>query len=244
MFDTTAGEGDVSAVLALPELPGAPSFEIAWGGPIAALQASYDVSSLKSNISVGALSKGIDKLEELQREQERILAEEQAYARDQAIKVTERMLRRQAREAAAEEARRQAEERARLEDERQARLIADAEARQKVDDERRRIEERQRQEEAQRQEKQLEEEKKKAEAQRQHDAERKAHQLPAFGQSSDLAPIDPEPMPPVTSTLGPPQAIAPIPNEADMQKAKDQHRPKSQDEATPWPGRRNVREGK
>ena len=71
-------------------VPGAPSFEIAWGGPIAALEASYDVSSLKSNISVGALSKGIDKLEELQREQDRILAEEQAFARDQAIKFTER----------------------------------------------------------------------------------------------------------------------------------------------------------
>jgi hypothetical protein len=46
--------------------------------------------------------------------------------------------------------------------------------------------------------------------------------------------------------LGSPQVIAPIPNEADLQKAKErnQHRPKSQDEASPWPNRLNVREGK
>lgn len=261
VFDTAAAEADVSAALTLKKLAGEPSFEAAWAGPLESLQASYDVSSLKSSISVGALSKGIDKLEELQREQERILAEEQAYARDQAIKFTERALRRQAREAAAEEARRQAEEQARIEAERQARVIAEAEARQKVDDERRRIDEEQRRKEAERQAKQRAEEEarkieqdrkkqeeqlRKAEEQRQGDADRKPRQTPAFGQSSDAAPIDVEPMPPVTSTLGSPQVVAPIPNEADLQKAKErnQHRPKSQDEASPWPNRLNVREGK
>jgi hypothetical protein len=261
VFDTAAAEADVSAALTLKKLAGEPSFEVAWAGPLESLQASYDVSSLKSSISVGALSKGIDKLEELQREQERILAEEQAYARDQAIKFTERALRRQAREATAEEARRQAEEQARIEAERQARVIAEAEARQKVDDERRRIDEEQRRKEAERQAKQRAEEEarkieqdrkkqeeqlRKAEEQRQRDADRKPRQTPAFGQSSDAAPIDVEPMPPVTSTLGSPQVVAPIPNEADLQKAKErnQHRPKSQDEASPWPNRLNVREGK
>ena len=144
VLDTAAAEADVSAALTLQKLAGKPSFEVAWAGPPEALQASYDVSGLKSTISVGALSKGIDKLEELQREQERIVAEEQAYALDQAITITERARRRQAREAAARAAIRQAEEAARIEAERQARLIAEAEARAKVDEQRRRIDEAQR----------------------------------------------------------------------------------------------------
>ena len=258
VLDTAAAEADVSAALTLQKLAGKPSFEVAWAGPPEALQASYDVSGLKSTISVGALSKGIDKLEELQREQERIVAEEQAYALDQAIMITERARRRQAREAAARAAIRQAEEAARIEAERQARLIAEAVARAKVDEQRRRIDEAQRQVEEGRKKqveedrkKQVEENKKKQEEQlrkaeelRQRNSERKPAQMPAFGQSSDAAPIDIEPIPSVTSTLGQPQTIPPIPNEADLQKAKDQRRPKSQDDASPWPQRRNLREGK
>ena len=141
--------------------------------------------------------------------------------------VTEAGPPRQAREAAAQAAIRQAEEAARIEAERQARLIAEAEARAKVDEQRRRIDEAQRK---------AEEEKKKQEEQRQRDSERKPPQTPAFGQSSEAAPIDVEPIPSVTSTLGQPQTIPPIPNEADLQKAKDQRRPKSQDGASP-PGR-------
>ena len=253
MFDTVAGEGDVSAVLALPELPGAPSFEIAWGGPIAALEASYDVSSLKSNISVGALSKGIDKLEELQREQDRILAEEQAFARDQAIKFTERSLRRQARDAAAAEARRQ------------ARLIAEAAARRQVEEQRRAADDEQRQEEAARQAKiraeaeavrKLEEEKRKLEERLRKAEERLQRDdapgktrppasVPSFGQSGDASSIEAQPLPPITSTLDQPQPIVPPADEAETQKPKEktiQRGPKSQDQASPWPERQNVRE--
>src|SRR5262245_10670200 len=253
MFDTAAGEGDVSAVLTLLELPGEPSFEIAWGGPIAALQASYDVSSLKSSISVGALSKGIDKLEELQREQERILAEEQAFARDQAIKFTERSLRRQARDAAASEARRQ------------ARLVAEAAARRQVEEQRRAIDEQQRLEETARLAKiraeaealrKLEEEKRKLEEQIRKseerllpdDAQGKARPpaaAPSFGQSGNASAIEAQPLPPITSTLDQPQPIVPPSNEAETQKPRQktiQRGPKSQDQASPWPEWQNARE--
>ena len=172
--------------------------------------------------------------------------------------ITERARRRQAREAAARAAIRQAEEAARIEAERQARLIAEAVARAKVDEQRRRIDEAQRQVEEGRKKqveedrkKQVEENKKKQEEQlrkaeelRQLNSERKPAQMPAFGQSSDAAPIDIEPIPVGHLDAGQPQTIPPIPNEADLQKASDQRRPKSQDDASPWPQRRNLREGK
>ena len=217
------------------------------------MQASYDVSSLKSSISVGALSKGIDKLEELQREQERIVAEEQAFARDQAIKFTERSLRRQARDAAAAESRRQ------------ARLIAEAAARRQVEEQRRAIDEMQRLEEAERQAKsraeaealrKLEAEKRKLEERLRKSEERllpgdaqgkapRPASTPSFGQSGGPSAIEAEPLPPITTTLDEPQPIVPPPDETGAQKPKEpiiQRGPKSQDQASPWPERQNVRE--
>ena len=220
MLDTAAAEADVSAMLTLKGIPGEPTFEVAWGGPADALEASYDVSGLKSNISVGVLSKGIDKLEELQREQARLIAEEQAFAREQAVKFTERSLRRQARDFVALEARRKAEEEARREKERQARLLSEAAARLKVEELRRLIDE---------------------------EARRRAALQPSVPPPSPPSPpVGKSELPPLAPVFGSQSSIPAPPDEADPQKARDRAAAKAQDAITEvppaWPAERKNRD--
>ncbi|MFO1089222.1 MAG: AsmA family protein [Hyphomicrobiales bacterium] len=115
LFDLTSGKLDLSADLDLKNAGRTlPTFELAWSGFPGALEATYDVAALKSAITVDVLKKGVDQLEALQKEQQRIVEEERAFARQQAIAVTEEAVRRYARARAAEDqARRDAVETAR-----------------------------------------------------------------------------------------------------------------------------------
>jgi len=118
ILDLAAARADVSADLTLTGQGRSwPAFELAWSGPPGALEALYDVAALKSAVGVDVLKRGVDQLEALQREQQRLAAEERAFARQQAIPYTEEMTRRYLRARAAEakaardaiETRRQAE---------------------------------------------------------------------------------------------------------------------------------------
>ena len=125
IVDMPSGEVDLSALLELSVIEGLPPFEIAFAGPHRALQRSRDLEALKSFVGVNVLLKGMDKLEELQREQERISRQESAYEREQVLKDLEDAAQKRRREA--EEARRKAEA-ARLQKEIEARRAAEARA--------------------------------------------------------------------------------------------------------------------
>ncbi|MGI9371832.1 MAG: AsmA family protein [Hyphomicrobiales bacterium] len=92
-----------------------PEFSLALAGPFDDLQRLYDTSALKSYLVVRNLKEGVDQLEKLQAEQQRIFEEQQRYEREEAA-------RRKAEEEArkAEEERRRAEEQARVEAEEKA----------------------------------------------------------------------------------------------------------------------------
>jgi hypothetical protein len=85
-LDLAAAKADVSADLTLGGQGRSwPAFELAWSGPPGALEALYDVAALKSAVGVEVLKRGVDQLEALQREQQRLAEEERAFARQQAI---------------------------------------------------------------------------------------------------------------------------------------------------------------
>ncbi|MGI9483663.1 MAG: AsmA-like C-terminal region-containing protein, partial [Hyphomicrobiales bacterium] len=141
--DLPARKFDASWSLKLPSDPELPVFVIALAGPFGNLDRTYDTSALKSFLVVRELEQGVDKLEELQAEQQRIYEEQKRLEEE-------------------EEARRRAEE-AKKEAERQARL--------KLEEEERRKAEQAEQEERLREERearrQLEEELKRLEAEQQ-----------------------------------------------------------------------------
>ncbi len=103
ILDLATGKMDVSADLMLADQGRSwPAFEVAWSGAPGALEPVYDVAALKSAVGVEVLKRGVDQLEALQREQQRIAEEERAFARQQAIPYTEEMTRRYLRARAAE----------------------------------------------------------------------------------------------------------------------------------------------
>ena len=67
---------DISALLELNEPVGVPAFEIAYAGGPTALIASSNFSALKSQLSVAAINRTLDKLKALEEEQRRLIEEE------------------------------------------------------------------------------------------------------------------------------------------------------------------------
>lgn len=103
ILDLAAARADVSADLTLTGQGRSwPAFELAWSGPPGALEPAYDIAALKSAVGVEVLKRGVDRLEALQREQQRLAEEERAFARQQAIPYTEELTRRYLRARAGE----------------------------------------------------------------------------------------------------------------------------------------------
>jgi uncharacterized protein involved in outer membrane biogenesis len=148
--DLPARKFDASWSVKLHGYDELPEFSVALAGPFNELQRSYDISALKSHLVVRGLKEGVDRLEELQAEQQRIY-EEQKRLEDEEIARREADERRRREE---EEARLKTEEDARLaaektqqETEEKARLVAAEEARQALEKELRRQEVEQRNQE-------------------------------------------------------------------------------------------------
>lgn len=151
-FDLGEARADMSWRLGLDDYPGVPPLELVLSGRPRALERSYDTTSLRSYLVVRVLQEGMDRLEELQREQERILngvpqtdasgtgtpsAVDEA-ARQRAEDEARRQAEEAARQRAEDEARRQAEEAARQRAEEEARRQAEEAARQRAEEEARR----------------------------------------------------------------------------------------------------------
>ncbi|HHI82112.1 MAG TPA: hypothetical protein ENJ99_03075, partial [Rhizobiales bacterium] len=83
VFELASGQLDLSAAIKLAKLPQMPPFELSWAGPPHALEPGIDIAALKSKVSVEALNRTMDKLEELQREQQRLLDEEKKLQLEQ-----------------------------------------------------------------------------------------------------------------------------------------------------------------
>ena len=126
-MELASGKIDVGAVLKLDALEGLPTFEVAYAGHPRALEETRDLTSLKSFIGVNVLQRGLDKLEELQREADRLFREETQYARG---RVKEQLRREGVRRAAEEEERRRADE---------ERLKREVAARKKAEEENQRL---------------------------------------------------------------------------------------------------------
>ena len=77
------GEIDIGLTIALLEPPGLPPFDLAYAGPPSALQPSTDTQELKSQLAVKVLQEGIDRLEELQRQEQQLMREEEEFRREQ-----------------------------------------------------------------------------------------------------------------------------------------------------------------
>ena len=130
---------DASWALKLPGFDDLPEFVIALAGPFGDLQRSYDTSALKSYLVVRELKQGVDRLEELQAEQQRIYEEQKRLEEEENARRLAEKKQREAEEAARkaaedeaqrvieEEAQRKAEQEARLEEEREARRQLEAE---------------------------------------------------------------------------------------------------------------------
>ncbi|MGE0212078.1 MAG: AsmA family protein [Parvibaculaceae bacterium] len=78
-----SGEIDIGLTVALLEPPGLPPFELAYAGPPSALQPSSNTQELKSQLAVKVLQEGIDRLEELQRQEQQLLKEEEQFRLEQ-----------------------------------------------------------------------------------------------------------------------------------------------------------------
>jgi hypothetical protein len=132
------GNIDISTMVQLDAVKGLPAFEVALAGAPAALETTRDLTAVKSYIGVNVLQKGLDKLEELQREADRLFRDEMNFAREQ---VKEQLQREADRKAREEEERRKADEE-RLRREIETRELAEAEARRLAEElEKRKIEE-------------------------------------------------------------------------------------------------------
>lgn len=212
LFDLSGGLADLSANIDLkPQGKTLPRFELAWAGAPGALTASYDVGALKSAITVDALKRGVDQLEALQREQQRIVEEERAFAREQAIPFTEESVRRYMRARAAEDKR--------ARDAAETRRQGEASAMRRIELDLRRAEE---------------QERRRAEEERRRLQQQQAPEAvpPAMGQEQPL-PVEPEPLafpaplpkpkpappatPPPVTPIGTPSVIPPIPGEAEVE---------------------------
>lgn len=102
VFEPATGEVDLSLTLTPSEPKGIPSFDLAYVGNPGALQSSTDTQELKSRLSLSFLKQSIDQLEELQREERRIIEEEEQFRREQqARREAEQELERKVRELAA-----------------------------------------------------------------------------------------------------------------------------------------------
>ena len=136
--ELSSGKVDISATLKLDAVKGLPTFEVALAGLPSALETTRDLTAVKSYIGVNVLQKGLDKLEELQREADRLFRDEMNFAREQ---VKQQLQREAIRKAKEEEERRKAEEE-RLRQEIAARELAEAEAKRLAEElEKRKIEE-------------------------------------------------------------------------------------------------------
>jgi uncharacterized protein involved in outer membrane biogenesis len=76
IFEIANGLLDLSFRLKLENLKELPGFEIAFAGPPFALAPSSDFSALKSHITAAAIKKDFERMEELAREQQRLIEEE------------------------------------------------------------------------------------------------------------------------------------------------------------------------
>lgn len=114
---------------------GMPGLSMRLAGHPHALERSYDTGSLKTWVVTNVLQQGMDRLEELQREEQRLIEEERKFREEQERKEAERRQRiieeRQAAEAAR---RRAAEERERLKSAEDVRRSLEAEDQQKLQD--------------------------------------------------------------------------------------------------------------
>ncbi len=114
---------------------GMPGLSMRLSGHPHALERSYDTGSLKTWVVTNVLQQGMDRLEELQREEQRLIEEERQFREEQERKEAERRQRiieeRQAAEAAR---RRAAEERERLKSAEDVRRSLEAEEQRKLQD--------------------------------------------------------------------------------------------------------------
>jgi uncharacterized protein involved in outer membrane biogenesis len=114
---------------------GMPGLSMRLSGHPHALERSYDTGSLKTWVVTNVLQQGMDRLEELQREEQRLIEEERKFREEQERKEAERRQRiieeRQAAEAAR---RRAAEERERLKSAEDVRRSLEAEEQRKLQD--------------------------------------------------------------------------------------------------------------
>ncbi len=153
-----------------------PSVAMRLAGHPLSLERSYDTSALKSWVVVSVLQKGMDRLEELQREEQRLIEEERLYREEQAAREAEREAERQRKALAEQRAKDAAENTAYENQEEQLKAAQEAqEARRRAEEEEREraaIAEREALEEAQR--KEQAEREALAEQQRKEQAEREA----------------------------------------------------------------------
>ncbi len=111
-----------------------PSISMRLGGHPHSLERSYETSALKSWVVVSVLQKGMDRLEELQREELRLIEEERLFREEQAAREAEREAERQ-RKARAEQEAREAVENTGYENQEEQLKAAEEERRQEAEQE-------------------------------------------------------------------------------------------------------------
>ncbi len=131
-FSAHRARADVSLKLQ-SEKGETPGISMRLSGHPHSLERSYDTSALKSWVVVSVLQRGMDRLEELQREEQRLIEEERLYREEQAAREAERE-----RKARAEQEAKEAAEKAAVENQEEQRRAAEEARRQAAEAERQR----------------------------------------------------------------------------------------------------------
>jgi hypothetical protein len=83
LLEAASGEVDLSFTLSLAELQNIPTFELAYAGSPRALEPSTDAQNLKSYLAMQMLQESVQQLEEVQRQERKLIEEEEKFQREQ-----------------------------------------------------------------------------------------------------------------------------------------------------------------
>jgi hypothetical protein len=83
LLEAASGEIDLSFTLALAEPEDVPTFELVYAGAPLALELSTDAQALKSHLSMRMLLDSVEQLEELQRQEHKLIEEEKRFQLEQ-----------------------------------------------------------------------------------------------------------------------------------------------------------------
>ena len=124
VYEVANSVADISLRMKLDELKEVPDFEVAYAGKPKGLLASSDLGALKSYLSVEALRKTMQKLEQLQEEQRKLYEEEERIRKEAEAKRKRQEKMKRLLQLKQEELKRKEEEKKKREEEQKARAAA------------------------------------------------------------------------------------------------------------------------